>query len=93
MDERVGERAFQQCSGAGERVRLGVGGQRVRGLGDGVEADDDHPVDAEAQRRPDRCVQPGHAVEIPAAGRCRLRYMHGREQGRDRRRGADVFVG
>ena len=69
-----------------------VGGQRVRGFGDGVEADDDEPVDAEAQRGPDRGVQPGPAVEIPALGRCRLRDVHGREEGRDRRRGADVFV-
>jgi len=36
--------------------------------------------------------QPGSAVEIPALGRCRLRDVHGREEGRDRRRGADVFV-
>jgi hypothetical protein len=62
----------------------------VGGCDDGVGSDDHQPVRAEVQRRLDRRVQSGAAVDVPAARLGRRVDPDRREQDRDRRRGPKV---
>ena len=69
-----------------------LGGQPGWRLGDGIEADDDHSIDRQAECGPQRRVQTHAAIDVPASCLRRARNMDGREEARDRRRSAYVLA-
>ena len=87
VDERVDEQPLDELASAVEEVGalLARLGRRQR-----VEPDHDHAVRAELERRLDRRVEAGAAVEVPASVAGRLLDVDGRERDRDRRRGEYV---